>query len=195
MNSVTAAQIGCLVGAGLLAHLAYSDRRSAKEKTSGGRKVLRYGNGVKAFGWILCLATMPIVIFVFWSMWHTPSMQTSPLAIVPFLMTVAPLYLLVEFYRFRVEYDDTMIHVYSPWRRIRTIPWAELTTCVYWHYQFGGSYVVSTRGHGKLTLNDMLSGIDEFIALLKAKQSPDNYAASVLLNRPFWKRWGDIFRR
>lgn len=153
--------------------------------------VLRYGNGAKALGWSLFVGILPIVVFLFWGIWHTPPLHTSPLVIGPLLMAAGPLCLLAEFYRFRVEYDDTMIHVYSPWRRIRAIPWTELTTCVSRHYRGASSYVIGTRGHGKLTFSYMLSGIDEFIALLKAKQSPDDYAASVLLDRPFWRRWGD----
>ena len=113
----------------------------------------------------------------------------------PIVLTAVLFYLLGETYLFRVEYDATAIYVYSPWRPNRTIPWTDVTTCLHWNYMYGGAYSVRTRGHGKVTLSDMFPGIDEFIALLKARQSPDDYAASVMLNRPFWRRWGDIFRR
>ena len=160
MTAATAGYIGGLIAVALVAYLASTVM--ARARNVAGRKVLYYDGRVKLLGWVLFAMIAPLVTFFLYSALHVPANQV-PLALTASAVFISlALFLVLEFHRVTIAFDATSIFCQSPWRRSRVIPWADVMSIKYspslrW-------YVVKTKAHGTIRLNNILSGLHEFLA-------------------------------
>jgi hypothetical protein len=131
-----------------------------------GQHVVAYGRPMKA------------LVLVFWLCWvgffvaaiFAPAQDriVAAAVVLGVLLLVLPLHL--EFFGVRVTLDASGIRARSPWRPMRLIPWAAVTSVRYspmlrW-------YVVETAGFGRLRLHDYLSGTDTLLSELERRGVP-----------------------
>jgi TRAP-type uncharacterized transport system fused permease subunit len=83
-------------------------------------------------------------------------------------LAASALYVFLEFFFVRVEFDEMFIYPFSPWRGSRRIPWSDVT---FFHFSATCSwYVIHTRSHGTLRVSELMSGIGSFVRRLNETQ-------------------------
>jgi len=123
---------------------------------------LHYDGRVKLLGWAFMAMSTPMVAFFLYGALHAPANQV-PLVLTALAVFLSlPLILILEFHRVTIAFDGTSIYCQSPWRRSRVVPWADVKSVKY--SPWARWYVAKTTAHGSIRLNNILSGLDEFLA-------------------------------
>lgn len=162
MNSPIYELLGKGLSSGLivvvLSWLARSAKTNARREGCG--FVVEYGRAAKGF---VVFFWLPILAGTVATLWAG---VIEPFAGIGFFtMLVLPLHL--EFFHVSVRYDQEGLHLRSPWRKNRTIPWSALRAIRFssicsWH-------VILTEGHGRIRLSTYLSGLDELLGELERR--------------------------
>jgi hypothetical protein len=74
-------------------------------------------------------------------------------------------YLCLEFFCVRIEFDDECIYTFSPWRARRRIPWDAILQCR--HSDLNQWYVLVLRSQGTIRVSRYMCGAEEFLAKLE----------------------------
>src|SRR5208282_2343556 len=87
------------------------------------------------------------------------------------VLAICCLYVFLEVFFVRVEFDESFIYPSSPWRGGRRIPWSDIVSCHFsnlnqWH-------VIRTRAHGTLRVSTFLSGVGSLLEKLNATGHPE----------------------
>ena len=157
--------LGGLIAVALVAYLVLT--RAPRADREAGRRILHYDARMRLVGWGLAALLAPLLVFSVSSLSGFQANRVLLALALAALSICIPLVLLLEVYRVRVEFDETAIYTFSPWRPSRTIPWSDVISSRYsewlrWH-------VIRTKSHGDVRLSDLLSGLDEFLVDLNAK--------------------------
>ena len=119
--------------------------------------------------------TKKVFVIVFWvftafgslaAVFAPPSERAMAIGIVSiFFLLVLSLHL--EFFYIRIRYDSEGLHLASPWRRHRFVPWSAITEA-----RFSRAlqwYVVSTTDCGSIHLHVYLSGLQSLLDELSSR--------------------------
>jgi hypothetical protein len=122
--------------------------------------VVQYGWPFKMLAVISGLITLLFsVVYFFVAPLNRPAVL---ILIALFAVITLPLLLMVFFTR--VEAEDQLMIVHSPWRRTRRIPFADVESVRF--AKARQRYEVRTRTHGKVCLHIYLSGIPDLLGVL-----------------------------
>ena len=150
---------GAIVSTLLLAALIRTVRLTARK--SGSRFVLEYGKPMRALGVVsLLLGALFILVGS-----HSSPDQRAIAWVVCGSLAGCTVYIFLEVFMVRLEFDETFIYHFSPWRRDRQIPWSEIISVSF--SQTNRWYVIRTQGHGTLRVSTFLSGIGSFVERLE----------------------------
>ena len=116
-----------------------------------------------------------IFVVVFWfltafgffaAVFAPPSERVMAIGMVSvFSLLVLSLHL--EFFYVRIRYDSEGLHLASPWRRNRFVPWPAITEARF--SQALQWYAVSTTGFGSIHLHVYLSGLQSLLDELSSR--------------------------
>lgn len=155
--------IGAVVGTLLLLILLRTVRPSARQ--SGSRFVLEYGRPMRALG----IAMLLLGGFIAYAATRASANQRLLAWIVGGGIGACALYIFLEPFFVRVEFDDLFIYSFLLWRGTRRIPWSDIES---YHYSESNRwYVIRTRTHGTLRVSSFLSGMKLFLERLHATRS------------------------
>jgi hypothetical protein len=158
MFTPAAGIIGAAVTGLLMLVLRRTVLPSARQR--GSRRVLEYGLPMRSLGIAMLLFGG---VFLFAA--SRSSIDQRGLAwFVCGVLAVCSLYVFLEVFFVRVEFDESFIYPFSPWRGWRSIPWSDVVSCNFsslnqWH-------VIRTNAHGTLRVSTFLSGIGSFLERL-----------------------------
>lgn len=169
LNSIVELVAGAILSA-IAGSLIYSASQRPAKRTASGR-VLRYGMPLR------CLSVLVLVIFsgglIFSNFDPKNSPEDTGLLIASGVMTALFLFFFIEMFFVRIEFDESRITTFTPWRTSRQIPWSDIIS--FSHDQAHGWYLVKTRTHGILRLSTLLTGINDFVATLRNNASVFSY--------------------
>jgi len=152
--------LGAIITSLLMVVLLRTVRPTARQQ--GSRHILAYGTAMRGVGIAMLLLSG---LFLYAA--SRSSLDQRHMAwIVYGMLATCGLYVFVEMFFVRIEFDESFIYPFSPWRGRRRIPWSDVVSCGYsnvnrWH-------VVRTRSHGTLRVSIYLSGIGSFLERLNA---------------------------
>jgi uncharacterized membrane protein YfcA len=151
VSSIPSGVIGGVVGILLVSWLA--TRAVSAARFRNGRYIVEYRLPAKIAGWC-CLA---VGSFIAYSALHASANQRVLAACVGGVLFFVSLYIFLETQFVRIEFNDTFIYTFSPWRKHRLVPWSTVVDYSYsavnrWH-------ILKTRGHGCIRLSELLSGL------------------------------------
>jgi hypothetical protein len=112
----------------------------------------------KAIG-VLAIAGCGILIFV--AARATASQRPQTLILCA-IFALPMLFLPLEFYFRRIEFDEREIVIYCAWRSERRIPWTEVVSFV--HLPRQKEWILETKNHGKIKLSMFLQGLHDLQA-------------------------------
>lgn len=151
-----------IIGAAVTSLLMVILRRTALPvaRRSGSRYVLEYGLPMRSVG----LAMLAFAGVFLRAAARSSSDQRFLAWSVCGVLAAGCLYVFLEVFFVRVEFDEAFVHSFSPWRRGRRIPWSDIVSCSFsgvnqWH-------VIRTRAHGILRVSAFLSGVGSFLKKL-----------------------------
>ena len=158
MFTPVAGIIGAAVTGLLMVILRRTVLPSARQR--GSHRVLEYGLPMRVLGIAMLLFGG---VFLFAA--SRSSADQRLLAWVVYgVLAVCSLYVFLEVFFVRVEFDESFIYSFSPWRGGRRIPWSDIVSCYFssvnqWH-------VIRTKAHGTLRVSTFLSGVGSFLERL-----------------------------
>jgi hypothetical protein len=131
---------------------------SARQRDS--RRVLEYGMPMRVLGIAMLLFGG---VFLFAAS-RTSADQRLLAWLVCGILAACCLYVFLEVFFVRVEFDESFIYAFSPWRGRRRIPWPDIVSSHFssvnqWH-------VIRTKAQGTLRLSAFLSGAGSFLERL-----------------------------
>ena len=161
MIATFAEALGTVVAIFVVAALLRTVRPTARR--SGSRYVLEYGVPLRCFGIVALLAGGLILYSV------ANSADRRPIAwVVGGALAACAFYAFVEFFFVRVEFDESFIYPFSPWRGSRRIPRSDITS---FHFSATNHwYVIRTRTHGTFRVSGLMCGIGSFVERLRAAE-------------------------
>jgi len=148
-----------IVAGATLGGLLLLQRLARKEATiRGNRFVLKYGWAWKAFAWFALLFFVFLGVILFSG--EEVKLLTRFLLVAMLLQCS---YVLIEAYFWRVEFDEEFIYVFSPWRRLRVIPWSEVTGCAVRFKMLNRWIHLETQKSGVIKFSPFLSGLGTLV--------------------------------
>ena len=170
MSSLTPIISG-IVGAGAVAVFSWLiTRHGANATFSGSRHVLSYGFVARAFVVVLVLLLPGLILYL-----YVRGLAKMDVVLVILAFTALSAgYLIPEFFRTRIEFDDSTVYTFSPWRKPRAIPWSAFLSAMpsatmYWT-------TFETNGFGAVRVHDWLEGAAEFKECFERSRSGPNNA-------------------
>src|SRR6266850_1076205 len=168
MTSLTPIISGLVGGAAVAVFSWLITRRGANATFSGSRHVLSYGFVARAFVVVLVLLLPVLILYLYFR-------GLAKMDVVLFILAFNGLsagYLIPEFFRTRIEFDDSTVYTFSPWRKARAIPWsaflsAKPSATMYWT-------TFQTKGFGAVRVHDWLQGATEFKECFERSRSGAN---------------------
>jgi hypothetical protein len=151
--------IGFMVGLLLLASLLRGVKLQAPKR--GERHVLQYGRAMRITGVVGLAFWGAVAILAF----NSPESKRNWSIFTTVLLGVAAVYLWLETFFVRIEFDSDFIYKFSPWRTPKQIPWTEVVDCQFAHTMT--SYVIRTRNHETIRVSAYMSGIGSFLEKLQ----------------------------
>src|SRR5262245_34827870 len=148
MTATVGGIIGAIVTTLLMAILLRSVRPTARQ--SGSRFVLEYGKPMRGLG----VAMLLLGGFFLYAASRSSVDQRALAWMVGGVLAAGSLYIFLEVFLVRIEFDDSFICPFSPWRGRRRIPWSDISS-----YSFSEAnrwYVVRTRTHGTVRVSTFL---------------------------------------
>lgn len=131
-----------------------------------GQCIVRYGRGIRALavvGWLGAIAlTVVACVEPSFPPWFRVALPICGF----FLATVVHL----EFFYAQVRYDRAGVHVVSPWKADRVIPWAEFHSVSY--SDWSDAYVLQSTLEKDVSLHKYMSGIDALLVELAERGVP-----------------------
>lgn len=124
----------------------------------GGRYVMSYPKAIRWLSWVLLVPAAGYVIY--YAIAKGGGWDTKGILFVAGLWTVVCMPLLLEVNVVRVEFDESSIYTFSPWRKKREIPWNDVVK--HWFSETNQWHVFETRNRGKIRLGVFLQGIETF---------------------------------
>jgi hypothetical protein len=158
MFATIAGTIGAVVGTLILVMLLRTVRPTARR--SGPRFVLEYGNAMRGLG----IASLLLGGCFLYAASRSSLDQRVLAWAVSGALAGCALYIFLEVFLVRVEFDESFIYPFSPWRGRRRIPWSDISSLSY--SEINRWYVIRTRSHGTLRISTFLSGIASFVERL-----------------------------
>jgi len=162
---MTGGVIGGVITVFLMTALLQTVRQTAR--SVGSRQILEYGRPMRVLGVAMLLLGLLLLYAASCASAEARAAAWTACS----LGAASGLWVFLEFFFVRIEFDDESIYTTSPWRRKRRIPWSDIVTCRYsnvnrWH-------VIKTRTHGTLRVSTYLSGIGSFLEKLGDAGRPD----------------------
>ncbi len=125
--------------------------------------VVEYGRTIKIFVVVFWLFAAGVAIG---AVFASASDRTLAICVAgTFFLLILTLHL--EFFHVRIRYDSSGLHLKSPWRRSRFIPWSAITEA-----RFSSAlqwYVLSTTEFGHIRLHLYLSGLQSLLDELSSR--------------------------
>jgi hypothetical protein len=158
MFTPVAGIIGAATTGLLMVVLRRTVRPSARQR--GSCRILEYGLPMRSLGVAMLLFAG---VFLYAASCASAE-QRLPAWIGCGALAACSLYVFLEVFFVRVEFDESFIYPFSPWRGRRQIPWSDIVSDNFssvnqWH-------VIRTRGHGTLRVSTFLSGVGSFLERL-----------------------------
>jgi hypothetical protein len=158
MRAPVAGIIGAVVTSLLMVILRRTVLPSARRR--GLRHVLEYGWPIRSLG-----IAMPVLGGVFlYAASRSSSDQRSLAWVVAGALATCSLYVFLELFFVRVEFDESFVYMFSPWRGGRRIPRSDIVSCSF--SNLNQWYVIRTRADGKLRISTFMSGSGSFLEKL-----------------------------
>jgi hypothetical protein len=134
---------------------------SASARRSGSRYVLEYGNPMRGLG----VAMLVLGAFFLYAASRSSLDQRGIAWAVSSVLAAGGLYIFLEVFLVRIEFDESFIYSFSPWRGGRRIPWTDILSFTF--SPLNRWYVIRTRGHATLRVSTFLSGVGRFLQRLR----------------------------
>lgn len=142
-------------------YLLRSVRPVARQE--GSEMVVEYGRTMKIFASASWLFVAALVVVAMFSSPHERNLALW--MVIAFFLMVLSLHL--EFFHVSIRYDSEGLHLSSPWRRNRFVPWSAITSV---HFsRVLQWYVLSTSGCGCVRLHVYLSGLQSLLGELTSR--------------------------
>ena len=154
--------IGGIIATLLLGWLAVRAQKEAR--THAGRRVVEYGRAAKVAGWCFVL----LGVCILYAAAHASKEQTATAACVGGGLFAGCMALFAEFNLVRIEFDEDVIHTYSPWRKRRVIVWADVIG--YRYSEMNRWHILKTRHSGSVRLSVLLSGLGTFFDEMRRRK-------------------------
>ena len=132
-------------------------------RKEGGVMIVEYGRTMKIFvviGWLFSVVAAVLAVLA------SPSERSIAFSVTAIFFLIV-LYLHLEFFHVYIRYDDRGLHLSSPWRSNRFVPWSAITEA-----RFSAAcqwYVLATRGYGHIRLHLYLSGLQSLLEELSSR--------------------------
>ena len=149
----------------VLGGLLYLARRQATVQVREGRLVLRYGWALQT---IEILAALMAGLMMFLAIQARPDQRGIAMVVVLGFVLLAVV-LGLEVFGVRVEFDADTIWCFSPWRRNRAIPWAEIERVTFSHVNQWWIVRTRTGALGSIRLSQFLTGVEDFLTAARAR--------------------------
>jgi hypothetical protein len=158
MLALLAGIIGAVVTGLLRVVLQRTVRPSARQ--NGSRHILEYGVPMRSLGVAMLILGG---VFLYAASRSSPDQRLFAWLVCGAL-AASGLYVFLEVFLVRVEFDESFIYPFSPWRGGRQIPWSDVVSCGF--SNVNQWLVIRTRNHGTLRVSIFLSGIGSIVERL-----------------------------
>lgn len=158
MLALIAGIIGVVITRLLMVVLLRTARPSALQQDS--RHVLKYGVAMRGLGIVMLLLGSGFL----YAASHSSSDQRQLAWLVSGVLATCGLCVFLEVFFVRIEFDESFIYLFSPWRGRRQIPWSDVLSRDFsnvsqWH-------VIRTGTQGTLRVSIYLSGVASLLERL-----------------------------